>query len=165
MRSTIPRMLYSPERSSLAGTAPTGSVLPQIIFPAGVHSGKRHTLCGGKDESGSSMGRGYNLIGKKSMFLRHRLPLLLFCASAASTAATAHAQSAKTWDKRGDDAAARQEWDTAFDDYHNALLKKPKDLRYKVHYEQMKFQASVAHVDRGRVLRQNGDIPGALAEF
>jgi general secretion pathway protein D len=29
----------------------------------------------------------------------------------------------------------------------------------------MRFQASVAHVDRGRVLRQNGDINGALAEY
>jgi general secretion pathway protein D len=165
MRSTIPRMLYSPERSSLAGTAPTGSVLPQIIFPAGVHSGERHTLYGVKDESGSSMGRGYNSIGKKSVLLRHRLPLLLLCAIVALTAATAHAQSPKTWDKRGTDAMARQDWDAAFEDYHNALLKKPKDLVYKVHYEQAKFQASVAHVDRGRVLRQSGDIPGALAEF
>ena len=166
MRSNVPRMLYSPERSSLAGTAPTGSVLPQIItFPAGVHSGKRHTSYGVKDESGSSMGRGYNSIGKISTLLRRTLPLLILCVMAALTAGTAHAQSASTWDKRGNDAAARQDWDTAFEDYHNALLKKPKDLRYKVHYEQMRFQASVAHVDRGRVLRQNGDIPGALAEF
>jgi len=29
----------------------------------------------------------------------------------------------------------------------------------------VRFQASTAHVDRGRVLRQNGDVNGALAEF
>ncbi len=165
MSSTIPRMLYSPERSSLTGTAPTGSVLSQIIFPAGVHSGKSHTSYGVKDESGSSMGRGYNSIGTSSTLLRRTLSLLILCAIAALTAARAQAQSASTLDKRGNDAAARQDWDAAFEDYHNALLKKPKDMRYKVHYEQAKFQASVAHVDRGRVLRQNGDIAGALAEF
>ncbi|MGH9595166.1 MAG: hypothetical protein ACRD3K_00065, partial [Edaphobacter sp.] len=32
MRLNVPRMLYSPERSSLAGTAPSGSVLHKIIF-------------------------------------------------------------------------------------------------------------------------------------
>jgi general secretion pathway protein D len=163
MRSTIPRMLYSPERSSLAGTAPSG--LSHIILPAGVHSGKSHTRYGVKDKSGRSMGRGYISIGKISTLFRRRLPLLILCAAAVLTAATAHAQSASTLDKRGTDAAARQDYDTAYEDYHKALLKKPKDMVYKVHYEQMKFQASVAHVDRGRVLRQNGDLQGALGEF
>src|SRR6202042_1313537 len=79
MRLNVPRMLYSPERSSLAGTAPTGSVLHETIFPAGVHSGKRHTLFGVKDGNGSSMGRGYKSIGKLSAFFLRTLPLLLLC--------------------------------------------------------------------------------------
>ncbi len=163
MRSNVPRMLYSPERTSLAGTAPTGT--PENSFPAGVHSGKRYTLYGAKDENGSSMGRGYKSIGKLSKFFRRALPLLLLCGFAGSSVIAAHAQSAKAWNKRGEDAEARQDYDAAYEAYHNATLKSPKDLRYKVHYENMRFQASVAHVDRGRVLRQNGDINGALTEY
>src|ERR1700730_17971335 len=111
MRSNVHRMLYSPERSSLAGTAPAGSVLSRtnsrIIFsrrilPPGVrHSGRRHTLYGVKDENGSSMGRGYRSISKLSAFLLRALPLLLLCCLAALGSPAAHAQSAKTWNQRG----------------------------------------------------------------
>src|ERR1700730_16060764 len=100
MRSNVQRMLYSPERSSLAGTAPAGRVLSRIILPAGVHSGKRHTFYGVKDENGSSMGRGYRSIGKLSASSLRALPLLLLCCLAAFGSSTAHAQSAKTWDQR-----------------------------------------------------------------
>ncbi|WP_353071563.1 cohesin domain-containing protein [Tunturiibacter gelidoferens] len=158
-------MLYSPERSSLAGTAPTGSAEAGKIFPAGVISGKRHILHGVKDENGSSMGRVYKSISKLSNSLRRALPALLLCGIASFSAATAHAQSASTWDKRGQDAEARQDFDTAYEDYHKAVLKKPKDLRFTEHFEKMRYQASVAHVDRGRVLRQSGDLQGAMAQF
>jgi general secretion pathway protein D len=158
-------MLYSPERSSLAGTALKGSVLPRSILPAGRPSGKRHTLHGAKEENGSSMGRGYKSIGKLSVFLHRALPLLLLCGVAGFGTGSLHAQSAKTWDKRGGDAEARQDYDTAYEAYHKAVLLKPKDLVYKTHLEHMRFQASVFHVDRGRVLRQNGDLNGALTEF
>jgi general secretion pathway protein D len=78
---------------------------------------------------------------------------------------SSHAQSAGTWSKRGVDAEAREDFDGAFEDYRQAHLKKPKDLRYKAHYERLRFQAAVSHVDRGRVLKQSGDSGGALAEF
>jgi general secretion pathway protein D len=77
----------------------------------------------------------------------------------------AHAQSAKTWDKRGQDAELRHDYDAAYEAYRQASLKNPKDLRYTAHLEIMRFQASVSHVDRGRVLRQNGDLQGAFNEF
>jgi general secretion pathway protein D len=164
-------MLYSPERSSLAGTAPTGSVLSQIIFPAGVHSGKRHTFFGVKDGNGSSMGRGYISIGKLSAFLR-TLPLLSLCCLAAFGPIASHAQtakenskSAKRWDKEGEAAEARHDFDTAFEDYQHALNLKPTDLHYKTNFDRMRFQAAAFHVDQGRVLRQSGDLNGALAQF
>ena len=47
----------------------------------------------------------------------------------------------------------------------NAHKKNFKDIRYKERMERMRYQASVQHVDRGRVLRQNGDFSGALSEF
>jgi general secretion pathway protein D len=180
-------MLYSPEHNSLTETANTGSVPPRIIFSkiilsAGVqHSGNRHTLHGVKDENASSMGRGYKSIGKLSAFfprvfallffrasaLLHlrAFPLLLLCCLAASGSLTAHAQTAKTWDKRGQAAEARQDFDAAYDAYQHAVQKNPNDLRFKTHFDRMRFQAAVSHVDRGRVLRQSGDLNGALAQF
>jgi general secretion pathway protein D len=160
-------MVYSPERNSLAGTAPTGNVPTRNILGKGVYSGKRHTLQGVKDANGSSMGRGRKSLHTSIANLSApiiRASLLSLCVAGMGTL-TAHAQSASKWDKRGADAEAHQDYDTALEDYHQALLKKPSEVLYKSHFERMKFLASVAHVDRGRVLRQNGDIDGAMAEF
>jgi general secretion pathway protein D len=182
-------MLYSPERNSLKDTAPTGSVPHGIILPAGVHSGKRHTLHGVKDENASSMGRGYKSIDKLSAFFPRAFallfprafarlhprafarlfprafPLLLLCCIWLSGSITAHAQTAKTWDKRGQAAESRQDFDAAYDAYQHAVQKSPNDLRYKAHFDRMRFLGAVGHVDRGRVLRQSGDLNGALAQF
>ncbi len=78
---------------------------------------------------------------------------------------TSHAQSAAKWDKRGQAAEARQDYDTALDAYHQALLKKPDEVLYKSRYERMRFLAAVSHIDRGRVLKQSGDLAGAFNEF
>ena len=176
MRSTVPRMLYSPERSSLAGTAPAGSVLARIILskiiffrrilPAGArHSGNRHTFYRVKEENGSSMRRGHRSIDKLSAFFLRALPLLLLCCLAALGSRTAHAQSAKTWYQRGQAAESHKDYDTALQDYQHAVNLKPNDLRYKESFARMRFQAAAAHVDRGRVLIQSGDLQGALAQF
>jgi general secretion pathway protein D len=89
----------------------------------------------------------------------------LLISTAAFTAPPAHAQSASAWSKRGADAESREDWDAAFEAYRQAHLLKPNDLRYKTHFERARFSAAAAHVDRGRVLRQSGDIHGALTEF
>jgi general secretion pathway protein D len=156
-------MVYSPERNSLAGTAPTGNVFSEIIFETNVHSGRRHTLQGVKDANGSSMGRGHTLANKSSTVVLRAFVLLSCLAGFGSIAA--HAQSAAKWDKRGAAAEARQDYDVALDDYHHALTKKPTEILYKSHYERMVFLASVGHIDRGRVLRQSGDFTGAFNEF
>ena len=159
-------MVYSPQRNSLAGTAPTGSVLPIRNAGVGVYSSRRHTLHGVKDANGSSMGRGNNLISTLSTCAVRALSLFVIVSClAGATSVAARAQSASTWTKRGQDAETRQDYDAAYEAYRQALLKNPKDLRYKAHYERMKFQASVGHVDRGRVLKQSGDLTGALNEF
>ncbi len=77
----------------------------------------------------------------------------------------AKAQSAGTWNKRGQAAELREDYDAAFEDYRQAHLKSPKDLRYRERYERLRFQAASLHVDRGRVLRQSGDVTGAINEF
>ncbi|MEO6909627.1 MAG: cohesin domain-containing protein [Edaphobacter sp.] len=112
------------------------------------------------------MARGKTSIIKLPAFALHALPLLLVvCSVAAFTPVAAHAQSAKTWDKRGQQAETRKDYDAAYEAYRQATLKSPKDLRYKAPLERMRFQAAVSHVDRGRVLLQSGDNNGALNEF
>ncbi|GAC1425095.1 MAG: tetratricopeptide repeat protein [Acidobacteriaceae bacterium] len=76
-----------------------------------------------------------------------------------------HAQSASSWNKRGQAAELRQDYDAAYEAYLHAHQKNPKDLRYTTRVDRMRFQAAASHVDRGRLLRQSGDINGALAEF
>jgi len=149
----------------MADTALAHSVLLRIIFPAGLHSGKRQTLQGAKDENASGMGCGHKSFGKYSASTLRAFPLLLLGCLAAFGSLTAHAQSAKTWEKRGEAAEARQDFDAAYEAYHKATLKKPTDLVYQEHFEHMRYEAGVTHVDRGRVLRQSGDLNGALAEF
>lgn len=91
--------------------------------------------------------------------------LLLTGAAAVLMPLKAHAQSAKTWNKRGEEAETRENYDAAFEDYRQANLRNPKDLRYKDRLERVRPQAAAVHLDRGRVLRQNGDLSGAIAEF
>ncbi len=80
-------------------------------------------------------------------------------------AGVAHAQSASAWSKRGQQAEAREDYDAAFEAYRQAWLKKPNDIGYKERYERLRFEAANQHVDRGRVLRQSGDVGGAINEF
>ncbi len=77
----------------------------------------------------------------------------------------AHAQSASAWNKRGQQAEAREDYDAAFEAYRQAHLKAPKDLRYRERYERIRYTAANLHVDRGRVLRQSSDVAGAINEF
>jgi general secretion pathway protein D len=149
-------MLYSPERNSLPGKASHNI----IFFPADAYSGDST-----KEKNGSSMGRGYKIIGKLSAIPLRTLPLLLLGCLTAFGSLAAHAQSASTWDKRGVDAEARENFDAAFEDYQHAVKLKPNDLRYKTHLDRTRFLAAASHVDRGRVLRQNGDLNGALTEY
>ncbi len=78
---------------------------------------------------------------------------------------SAQAQSASGWNKRGESAEARGDFDAAYEDYRKASQKSPKDIRYKTRYENMMFKAAAAHVDRGRVFLQGGDSGAALTEF
>ncbi len=164
-------MLYSRERNSLpriaeADTAQIGSVLLRTV-QAGQGSGRRRTFYGAKDANVSSMGSENLIINKWSVFAGRALALglLLCCVSLTLGSTPAHAQSAGSWSDRGAEAESRDDFDTAYEAYRQAHLKKPKDLRYKAHFERMKFQAAAAHVDRGRVLKQSGDMNGALTEF
>ena len=114
------------------------------------------------------MTRGYSVFGSYRDRFSRSFRLAAVSAAACllpGLATTAHAQSASTWNKRGQDAELKQDYDTAYEDYLKAHQKSPKDMRYQTRLDRMRFQAAAQHVDRGRVLRQNGDLAGALNEF
>jgi general secretion pathway protein D len=93
--------------------------------------------------------------------------LVLFATliAAAVFSPSAEAQTAGTWNRRGQTAELRQDYDAAYEDYLHAHQKKPGDIRFQERLDRMRFQAAAMHVDRGRVLRQSGDIAGALNQF
>ena len=120
-----------------------------------------------------SMSRGFNVVSEIAGLLRItalKLPrslaiCALFLVCLGIGVPTAHAQSAATWSKRGTDAEVREDYDVAYEAYKQAHTKSPNDLRYKAHYERMRFLAGTQHIDRGRILRQSGDYAGAITQF
>src|SRR6202007_507346 len=76
-----------------------------------------------------------------------------------------HAQSAKTYYKRGQAAEAPEDFDAAFNDYQKAYSMEPKDLSYKNAYYRAMVPNVAIHMKNGRRLMQTGDEQGALTEF
>ena len=111
------------------------------------------------------MSRGLQIFRSNNILSARTLVCFSLFLFSLCVATSAHAQSASKWNKRGMDAEVHEDYDTAFEDYRQALKKAPRDIRYKTHFERMRFQAAVSHIDRGRVLRQSGDYSGALTNF
>jgi general secretion pathway protein D len=76
-----------------------------------------------------------------------------------------HAESAASYFKHGESAEAREDYDTALDDYQKAYAKAPKDLGYRTALYRVRISASSMHVSKGRKLLLAGDEQGALVEF
>jgi general secretion pathway protein D len=77
----------------------------------------------------------------------------------------AKSESASKFYKRGQAAEAKEDIETAYEDYYKAYQLKPTDLRYKTSYERLRFTAASQHVRHGETLRSQGDVTGALTEF
>jgi general secretion pathway protein D len=75
------------------------------------------------------------------------------------------ADKAKTIYEKGEDAEARQNYESAYEFYKQAYDLKPKDLRYRTSFERMRSKAAMTIVHRGVLLRDQGKLPEALAEF
>jgi general secretion pathway protein D len=82
-----------------------------------------------------------------------------------SFAPAAHAQSAGKLYKQGQAAEAKNDIETAYNDYAEAYRKNPKDDRYKVSYERLRFPVATLHVRQGEKLLSQGDTTGAVTEF
>ena len=102
---------------------------------------------------------------RRLVWTRSVVLLAVIGVAALASGTAAHGQSASSWNKRGQAAEVREDYDAAYEAYKHAVEKKPKDLAYKTHLERMRFLAGVQHVDRGRLLRQNGDYAGAITQF
>jgi general secretion pathway protein D len=74
-------------------------------------------------------------------------------------------ESASKLFKQGLAAEAKDDIQTAYEDYYRAFQKNPKELRYKTSYERLRFAVASLHVKQGRKLRDQGDSTGALTEF
>src|SRR3954464_6317607 len=75
------------------------------------------------------------------------------------------AESAHSLFKKGRDAEARHDVEAAYEFYKQAYDKKPKELAYQASYQRMRFEAAAKKVSRGQMLREQGQLDAALAEF
>ena len=75
------------------------------------------------------------------------------------------ADKAKTFYKQGLDAEVRQDYEAAYNYYHQAYQLKPDDLTYRASFERVRFLASASHVHKGQLLEKSGKLQEALTEF
>lgn len=156
----------------------SGSIGVRRPDPSGRLSGERRLNSWAKDTHHNGMTPGSNSSAlvpagivprsRTSSFAVRPLNLffsVLFLVLLAIGTTSAHAQSASSWNRRGEQAEVRQDYDAAYEAYRHAHDKKPADLRYLTRMDRMRFAAAASHVDRGRLLRQSGDVNGALNEF
>jgi general secretion pathway protein D len=91
-------------------------------------------------------------------------PAMVLLLAVAVTLAFA-ADNAKSLYEKGKDAEARQNYEQAYDFYKQAYGLKPQNLDYRSSYERLRFLAGASHVHRGQLLREAGQLDGALVEF
>ena len=75
------------------------------------------------------------------------------------------ADKAKDLYAKGQDAEARQQFETAYGFFKQAYDLKPKDLRYRSAFERIRFEAAATIVHNGQKLRDEGKLDDAVAEF
>jgi general secretion pathway protein D len=75
------------------------------------------------------------------------------------------ADKAKSFYDKGEDAEARQNIEAAYEFYKQAYDLKPKDLRYRTSFERLRSKAAQTIVHQGQVLRDDGKLQEALADF
>jgi len=67
--------------------------------------------------------------------------------------------------KNGKKAESQNQYDAAFEAYSQALALEPKNTKYSAALTRIRFYAAVQHVHSGMVLRENGKLAEASAEF
>jgi general secretion pathway protein D len=72
---------------------------------------------------------------------------------------------AKDFYSKGQDAEARQNYETAYQFFKQAYDLKPKELRYRSAFERLRFEAAASVVHHGQQLREEGKLEEAAAAF
>jgi general secretion pathway protein D len=67
--------------------------------------------------------------------------------------------------QEGRKAENLQDYDAAYDFYQKALKSEPENAEYQIKYNQARFEAGAFHIKQGVKLREQGNLPAALAEF
>lgn len=67
--------------------------------------------------------------------------------------------------KRGLEYEQLKNYDAALQSYEEALSSDPDNAKYRLYFERARFQAAMAHFDRGRRFREEGRLQEALQEF
>ena len=67
--------------------------------------------------------------------------------------------------KKGKQLDVQQSYDEALAYYEAALKQDPKNHEYRLYYERTRLRAAIAHFDRGRKLKEEGNLDQSLAEF
>jgi len=89
----------------------------------------------------------------------------LFLLLVATSTLPALADKAKDLYNKGQDAEARQNYEDAFNYFRQAYDLKPKDLRYRAAFQRTRFEAAAAIVHQGQLLRDDGKLDEAVAQF
>ena len=74
-------------------------------------------------------------------------------------------KAAKALYQEGKAAQARQDYITAYNDYHKAWELKPSDLTYRTAAEYVRFLAAASYVHQGEILMKAGKLQEALTDF
>ena len=83
----------------------------------------------------------------------------------AVAALPALADKAKDLFNKGQDAEARKDYVAAYDLFRQAYDLHPKDLRYRASFERTRFEAASSLVHQGQILRDDGKLDEAVAQF
>src|ERR1700724_2020909 len=97
--------------------------------------------------------------------MRRLMPPALMLLLVALVTLPAIADKAKDLFAKGQDAEARQQYETAYNFFKQAYDLKPKDLRYRAAFERIRFEAAATIVHNGQKLRDEGKLDEAVAEF
>ena len=102
-----------------------------------------------------------------SVFSHARLWVLMVGALTlfAMSSSSVFGQSANTYFKRGQAAEARDDFDTAFQNYQQAYSKSPSNESFRAAFYRVRFTDAAMHVTKGRNLLNAGNEEGALVEL
>ncbi|MCW5977825.1 MAG: hypothetical protein KIT09_07090 [Bryobacteraceae bacterium] len=99
------------------------------------------------------------------MPLFKRLGVIFACACLLAASVEARTKKGDKLIQEGRKAQLASDWDLALELYQKALAEDPADPLYQASYRRAQFEASQAHIKKGKELRSDGKLHDALTEF